>query len=201
MPLYINSRSNHPPTVIKNIMMGVNRMLSTISSNKQVFDNSVKDYQDTLKISGHNQKLKFEPPTDFSTKKKNRKRGATYFNLPYSLSLKTDIGKEFLQLLDRAFPRNNPLHKLFNRQTVKISYKCMPNMAQAVSRHNVKVLKEPQVQPPVQLQPGCNCRNGPTTCPVQGKCLTDSVVYRATVIETASGAKETYTGLTGNRFK
>ena len=55
MPLYINSRSNHPPTVIKNIMMGVNRMLSTISSNKQVFDNSVKDYQDTLKISGHNQ--------------------------------------------------------------------------------------------------------------------------------------------------
>ena len=56
-------------------------------------------------------------------------------------------------------------------------------------------------QQPAQLQPGCNCRRGPNTCPVQGRCLTDNIVYKATVTETVSGKKETYTGLTGNRFK
>ena len=34
-----------------------------------------------------------------------------------------------------------------------------------------------------------------------GKCRTESVVYRATVQETVSGKKETYTGLTGREFK
>ena len=74
----------------------------------------------------------------------------------------------------------------------------MPNMAQAVSRHNAKVLKDDLPPPP---PPGCNCRNGPGTCPVQAQCLTDCVVYRATVKETVSGKEETYTGMTGNTFK
>ena len=201
MPLYVNSRSNHPPSVIKNIPMGVNRRLSSISANKQVFDSSVIPYQEALHKSGYSHKLAFEPAVELNTKKKNRRRNATWFNPPYSVSVKTNIGREFLQLLDIAFPRTNPLHKLFNRQTVKISYKCMPNMAQAVSRHNVKILSEVPQQQPAQLQPGCNCRRGPNTCPVQGRCLTDNIVYRATVTETVSGKKETYTGLTGNRFK
>ena len=37
-PLYVNSNSNHPPSVVKNIPAGINRRLSTISSNKQFFD-------------------------------------------------------------------------------------------------------------------------------------------------------------------
>ena len=74
----------------------------------------------------------------------------------------------------------------------------MPNMAQAVSRHNAKVLKDELPPPP---PPGCNCRYGTGTCPVQGRCLTDCVVYKATVKETVSGKEETYTGMTGNTFK
>ena len=57
----------------------------------------------------------------------------------------------------------------------------------------------PEKQP--LKQPGCNCQAGPAACPVQGKCLTESVVYRATVTETASGNREMYTGMTGNTFK
>ena len=112
--------------------------------------------------------------------------------------MKSNVGKEFLKLLDTAFPVGNPLRKLFTRQSVKVSYKCMPNMAQAVSRHNAKVLKDDLPPPP---PPGCNCRYGTGTCPVQGRCLTDCVVYRATVKETVSGKEETYTGMTGNTFK
>ena len=97
--------------------------------------------------------------------------------------MKTNVGKEFLQLIDRAFPPNNPLHKLFNRQTVKISSKCMPNMTQAVVRHNFKVLKEDQRVE----KPGCNCEGGPASCPFQGSCKTKAVVYESAVTETVSG--------------
>ena len=71
-------------------------------------------------------------------------------------------------------------------------------MAQAVSRHNSRILQGDQQQ---EQQPGCNCQGGPGTCPVQGKCQTDCVVYRTTVKEKVSECTETYTGVTGNTFK
>ena len=57
-------------------------------------------------------------------------------NPPFSANVKSNIGKDFLNLIDSAFPATNPLRKLFSRQTVKVSYKCMPNMASSVARHN-----------------------------------------------------------------
>ena len=50
-------------------------------------------------------------------------------------------------------------------------------------------------------QPGCNCEDGPASCPVQGSCKTKAVVYKAAVTETVSGKKETYCGLTCREFK
>ena len=167
-----------------------------------MFDSAAPPYQEALSTSGYSHVLQYEPPTERHTKKKNRKRNVTWFNPPFSASVKTNVGREFLKLLNTAFPANNPLHKLFTRQTVKVSYKCMPNMAAAVSRHNVKVIKDDQQQQqPPAPEPGCNCINGTDTCPAGGKCLTASVVYRATVTETVTGKAETYTGMTGNTFK
>ena len=37
-PLYVIIKSNHPPSVLKNIPLGINRRLSRISANKDVFD-------------------------------------------------------------------------------------------------------------------------------------------------------------------
>ena len=179
---------------MKNIPAGVNKRLSRISSNKAVFDAAAPVYQEALNKSGYNHKLEFEPPTKDCTKKKRRKRNIIYFNPPYSANVRTNVGKEFLNLIDR-FPADNPLKKLITRQTVKVSYCCMPSMAQAVARHNHKVLHSDQQ--PVR-QPGCNCRGGPATCPVR-KCGTDCVGYRATVTEEGTGSKETYTGVTANK--
>ena len=75
----------------------------------------------------------------------------------------------------------------------------MPNMSNAIARHNMKSMQDNQ-QMDAQ-QPGCNCRGGIGVCPVQGKCKTDCVIYRATVTDTLSGNTETYTGVTGNTFK
>jgi hypothetical protein len=44
----------------------------------------------------------------------------------------------------------------------------------------------------------CNCRN-PSLCPLNGKCLTNNIVYQATV--KSRNSTETYIGLTENTFK
>ena len=167
-PLYVDSKSNHPPLVLKNIPLGVNRRLSKISANKEIFDAAKQPYQDALIRSGYNHTLEYTPQAELPNRKKNRKKPITWFNPPFSLDVRTNIGREFLKLLDRAFPPDNPLSKLFNKHTVKVSYKRMPNMAQAVAGHNSKILSEDRQ---VEQQPQCNCRGGKDSCPVQGRTV------------------------------
>jgi hypothetical protein len=73
----------------------------------------------------------------------------------------------------------------------------MPNMAQAISRHNTTVLKADKL---IDHQPGCSCGDDPASCPVEGKSKTKCVVYEACVKETIYGKKETYIGLTCGKF-
>ena len=152
-----------------------------------------------MKKSGHTHVLEYSPTQERPKKKKNtRSKPVTWFNPPFSLNVKSRVGQEFLSLLDTSFPPDNPLHKVFTRSTVKIAYRRMPNMAQAVSYHNAKLLREDDGG---EDYPGCNCRGGPQNCPVGGSCQTTGVVYEATVKQRASGKQETYTGVTGRRFK
>jgi hypothetical protein len=58
-----------------------------------------------------------------------------------------------IMIIDKHFPPGHPLAKIMNRNTVKISYKCMPNMKMAVAGHNLQVQKDGQ-----EVQNlGCNC--------------------------------------------
>ncbi len=81
------------------------------------------------------------------------------------MNVATNIGREFLQILSRNFPANHKYHKIFNKNTVKISYSCMPNMNSVIKSHNSKLLentKENQVS--VKEVKSCNCRK-PTAAP------------------------------------
>ena len=71
-------------------------------------------------------------------------------------------------------------------------------MGQVISKHNSKVARQEHGQP---TPAGCNCRGGVANCPVDGACLTQGVVYQATVTREDNQAKETYTGLTARPFK
>ena len=73
-PKYVHSQSNHPPLVLKNIPLGVNKRLSKISSNKEVFDKASKPYQEALRKSGYDFKLEYEPPSQSSKKKNHETR-------------------------------------------------------------------------------------------------------------------------------
>ena len=74
----------------------------------------------------------------------------------------------------------------------------MPNMGQVINNHNTKISAQSQPEP---TPPGCNCKNGPATCPVDGVCQTRGVVYQATVVREDNNITETYTGLTARPFK
>lgn len=189
-PMYVNKQSNHPPTILKNIPLAVNRRLCDISSSKEVFDQSVPLYQDALDKAGYDHKLEYQEL--HQVKKRKRKKSIIWFNPPFSMRLKTNVGKKFLALIDKHFPKGHILHPLINRKRVKISYRCLPNMGTIISQHNSKVLGPG----PEKLR--CRCRNK-STCPMPGKCATDKLVYRAT-IETAS-TTETYVGMTADQFK
>ena len=195
-PTYVHKDSNHPNCILKNIPLSVNKRLSSISANEEVFDLASPPYQEALQKSGYDFDLKFDPPT-INENKRNRHRKITWFNPPFSQNVQSNIGKQFLNLIDNNFPQNHPLRKVINRNTVKVSYRCMPNMKQKISNHNFKVKKTEEERQPTY---GCNCTRALGPCPLGGKCLVNSVVYKAEVIENNS-TSNTYTGLTSNTFK
>ena len=71
----------------------------------------------------------------------------------------------------------------------------MPNMKAIISCHNAKVLSTVPQQP----ARACNCRT-PLNCPLNGHCLTECVVYKASV-STPSKPVRCYYGLTEGPFK
>ena len=141
-PLYVHAKSNHPSSILKNIPANINKRLSILSSNEEVFKSSTKIHQEALKTSGYDYKLNFEKQ-DLdalnNNKKRSRKRRIYWFNPPWDMNVATNVGKKFFQILDETIPPGHPLHKVFNRKTVKLSYSTMPNMLKKISVHNSRV--------------------------------------------------------------
>ena len=158
VPLYVNNKSNHPPNILRNIPLSINKRLSQISSDKNSFNNTSAEYQGAIDSSGYNHKLQFDHPSlsTPASKPKSRKRKITRYNPPFSKNVKTNIGQSFLKIIDEEFPTSNPLHKIFNRNTLKISYCCMPNIKQTLDGHNKGILSK-SVKPNTTAIT-CNCR-------------------------------------------
>jgi hypothetical protein len=69
--------------------------------------------------------------------------------------ISTNIGQTFLNTIDDEFPAGHPLHKIFNRNTVKISYSCMPNIKQTIDGHNKTKLSQTAT---TSEESTCSCR-------------------------------------------
>lgn len=202
-PLYVHNQSNHPPAILKNIPESINKRLSTISSNETELKKAAPAYQEALNKSGYDFKLEYKPsPNAHSTENRNdkrsRKRNILWFNPPFSENVTTNIGKKFLQLLDKCFPPNHRLNKILNRNTVKISYSCMPSMQQIISRQNKMLIKTHRRND--QTERTCSCRQK-NKCPLDGQCLASGIIYQATVTRRDTQKEDTYIGLTDTTFK
>ena len=62
---YINTKSNHPKSVINSVPKTVNDRLTRNSANEEVFNSAKQPYQDALDQSGYKHKLKFDPVVQF----------------------------------------------------------------------------------------------------------------------------------------
>ena len=110
--------------------------------------------------------------------------------------METNVGKCFLSLIDQHFPKANPLHKIFNRNTIKLSYSCMNNVKSIISSHNKSVIRKSTNSD--KDKKNCNCRK-PEICPMDGNCNVERIIYQAEV--TSQTTKETYIGLCDTAFK
>ena len=197
--MYVHKKSNHPPSILKNIPDAINKRLSEISSDRQCFDNSKAVYQEALNKSGYNYNLSYnESRNEKQQSRKNRPRNILWYNPPFSKNVKTNVGKCFLSLIDQHFPKSHPLQRIFNRNTLKLSYSCMPNVKTIISNHNKAQINKSDPINDTTDDSNCNCRNS-STCPMDGKCNDQNMIYQAEV--TTPSSRETYIGLCDTTFK
>ena len=115
------------------------------------------------------------------------------------------------ELRESHFPKDHKLRRIFNRNTIKISYSCMNNTKQIIDNHNKRILTASTqadstaaaaaaAATTINNNKTCNCRQK-NACPLDGNCLQSSVIYQAAVTRKDTNATETYIGLTGNDFK
>ena len=135
--------SNHPNQVFKHIPKGIEHKLSNNSSNKGIFERSKQEYEKALKNGGYGIKLEYRDRERSNTqKRRKRPRKILWFNPPYNMDVVNNLGKEFFKLLKRNFPSENPLHKIFNKNCVKLSYSCMPNINGILNKSNIAKLNK-----------------------------------------------------------
>ena len=126
--------------------------------------------------------------------KRNRQRNIIWFNPPFSQAVSTNVAKRFLDLLDKHFPQNNQLHKIFNRNTVKVSYSCTPDVGSIIKSQNKKLANAENKQ-----TKKCNYRKK-EKCPLEGKCRSEDIICKCVV--TATGRpRKVYLGTAEGDFK
>ena len=124
---HISIYSNHPHSILQNLPSMIEKRISDLSSNRKIFKESKEIYEKALNASGFNKELKFKPTIAKGKRKRSRKRDIIWYTPPFSINVKTRIGGSLFDTLNKHFPKGSELHKLFNKNTIKISYSYLPN--------------------------------------------------------------------------
>ena len=100
--------------------------------------------------------------------------------------------------MKKHFPRTNSFHKIFNKNTIKISYNsCMKNINYLIVSYKKSILR------PKATEYGCNSRKK-ESCPLQNQCLTPKhigVVNEATMVNNSDDEKRVYFGASDTTVK
>ena len=79
---YIHAESDHPPNIIKQLSISVEKIISDLSSSEEIFVQSKQYYQDALMKSGHTYELKYNPSETSENRRRRRERKIIWLN-PY----------------------------------------------------------------------------------------------------------------------
>ena len=145
-----------------------------------MFNEAKSDYEGALGDAGYSEQLAYDNDNHSKSRStRKQRRRIVWYNPPYRKSVATNIGQEFFKLLQLHFPMQHPLHSIFNRNTVKLSYSCSTNIDNILKARNAKILLEDERD--------------------KAKCLTINVVYKA-IVEYEDKTQH-YIGMTENSFK
>ena len=112
-------------------------------------------------------------------------------------NVETNIRKIFLNVIKKQFPPHRKFHKSFNKSKVKISCSCTRNIKTIINSHIAKILFPKKSTE----QRTCNCLNK-VNCPLEQKCLTTNIVYKAKVTSSNQNYQEkVYFGSCETTFK
>ena len=100
--------------------------------------------------------------TPLENTSRNRNPKKIWLNQPFRQDVKTNIDKIFIKLIKKYFAKDHKLHKIFNTNIIKLSCSCMSNVSRNLA-----------------------------SCPLDGKCLTKNIVYKA-VVSTITGSHTYY---------
>ena len=123
-----STSANHPLQIIKQLPTLTVKRLFKNSLSIVIFNSAKVEYENALENSGyHSIKLNYTQIRE-NKPKHNRSRNIIWFNPPYSQNIMSNVAKRFLNLLHRHFSKSNKRHKMFNRNTMKVSYSCTENL-------------------------------------------------------------------------
>ena len=99
----------------------VNDTINGLSKNKEVYDKSKPLYNQILSDSDFKQALNFELKTKVVPHKCHRKRKRNYYNPPFDIAVKQNLGKLCFDLINEYFPAEHPFSNIFNNIPIKLS--------------------------------------------------------------------------------
>ena len=189
---YVHNLSNHPNVVKNNLPEMINSRIINLSSSKVIYDNEIGPFKEALRSAGYKQDIEYKEDSSSTDtngtkkKKKTRKRKIIWYTPPCNAEVSTNIPNELKKIIEKNFPKGTELGKIFNCKNVKVSNSCMPNMDRIIKGHNRYITGGNELQ-----LGGCKCQKW--ACPVDGTCLSKSVVYSATVL--FQGKRAEYFGI------
>ena len=168
-----------------------------LSSSETIFEECKQEYVQALKDAGYSdneshltyQNNNVDPEADNRKMRKKRNRHVIWFTPPWSIQVSTNIGREFLKIIDESF-KNTWLAKILNRSTIKISYSVTRNLKSIITGQNKKISNNNE-----RNDNQCNCQDR-DKCPLNNNCVQKDIVYRATT--TSEETEKEYIGCTAN---
>ena len=114
-----------------------------MSCDEEEFQKANALYENILTESGCKWEMKYHRIGRLYINNKNKQLKIRFFNPPYSQNVKTNIGKIFLNLVNKTFLKRHKMHKSFNSNTLKLSYFCTKNISNRIKQQKSRVSLKP----------------------------------------------------------
>ena len=169
-PIYLDRNANHPPTMLCRLPQTIIKRISSLSSNYELFSKAKPMYKAALENAGYTEKINYDSKIN---ENKPSRSNIIWYYAPHNKSVYADIGRVFLNLLDKHFHKEHKLNKIVDRNSVKLSHSCTRNIEYIIKNNNIKIT-ESSIEKIVEAS--CNCKEK-NRCPLGGNCLVKNIVY------------------------